>query len=313
MSRTVLITGASGNIGTKLRAHFAALGWTLRLLDADARGDPSVQPADLTQWDDAWVARFAGVDTVIHLAGDPSPRASWASVQRLNIDLTANVYEAAAAQRVRRVVFASSNWVMAGHRSADGPLTTDMEPYPINAYGVSKLVGERMGRSIHARRGLSVICFRIGYVQRGDNQPGPQMGWGPWGQAMWLSNRDLCQAMERAGAGRQSRLRRAQPDERQSRHALGHRNDEARHRLRAAGRRGAGADGADRTGCAQRGRCAAYDRAAAGFAARTPLVPQRGTRRIAPPPLGARRSAIASPRPTTRSVTTIAVGVSPSE
>ena len=150
MSRTVLITGASGNIGTKLRAHFAALGWTLRLLDADARGDPSVQPADLTQWDDAWVARFAGVDTVIHLAGDPSPRASWASVQRLNIDLTANVYEAAAAQRVRRVVFASSNWVMAGHRSAAGPLTTDMEPHPVNAYGVSKLVGERMGRSIHA-------------------------------------------------------------------------------------------------------------------------------------------------------------------
>jgi NAD+ dependent glucose-6-phosphate dehydrogenase len=24
------------------------------------------------------------------------------------------------------------------------------------------------------------------------------MGWGRWGQAMWLSNRDLCQAMERA-------------------------------------------------------------------------------------------------------------------
>jgi NAD+ dependent glucose-6-phosphate dehydrogenase len=24
------------------------------------------------------------------------------------------------------------------------------------------------------------------------------MGWGGWGQAMWLSNRDLCQAMERS-------------------------------------------------------------------------------------------------------------------
>jgi NAD+ dependent glucose-6-phosphate dehydrogenase len=73
-----------------------------------------------------------------------------------------------------------------------------MEPNPINPYGVSKLVGERMGRSAHERRGLSVICFRIGYLQRGDNQHGPHMGWGGWGQAMWLSNRDLCQAMERA-------------------------------------------------------------------------------------------------------------------
>jgi NAD+ dependent glucose-6-phosphate dehydrogenase len=198
MSRTVLITGAGGNIGTKLRTHFSGLGWTLRLVDIDARGDPAIQAADLAEWDDTWVAQFAGVDTVIHLAGNPSPRASWASAQRLNIDLTANVYEAAAAQGVRRVVFASSNWVMAGHRPSQGVLTTDMEPYPINPYGVSKLVGERMGHSTHARRGLSVICFRIGYLQSGDNQPGTHMGWSGWGQAMWLSNRDLCQAMERA-------------------------------------------------------------------------------------------------------------------
>ena len=159
MSRTVLITGAGGNIGTKLRAHFSSLGWTLRLLDADARGDAAIQAADLADWDDAWVTQFAGVDAVIHLAGNPSPAASWASALRLNIDLTANVYEAAAAQGVRRVVFASSNWVMAGHRPVEGVLTTDMEPYPINPYGVSKLVGERMARSMHARRGLSVICF----------------------------------------------------------------------------------------------------------------------------------------------------------
>jgi NAD+ dependent glucose-6-phosphate dehydrogenase len=198
MIRTVLITGAGGNIGTKLRAHFATLGWTLRLLDVESRGDAAIRTADLSKWHDAWVAQFADVDAVIHLAGDPSPQASWASVQQLNIDMTANVYEAAAAQGVRRVVFASSNWVMAGHRPGHGPLTTDLEPYPINPYGVSKLMGERMARNVHARRGLSVICFRIGYLQRGDNEPGEHMGWSEWGQAMWLSNRDLCQAMERA-------------------------------------------------------------------------------------------------------------------
>ena len=96
---TVLITGAAGNIGSKLRAHFTALGWSLRLLDADAHGDAAIQQADLTQWDAAWTEQFAGVDTVIHLAGDPSSHATWASVQRLNIDLTANVFEAAAVQR----------------------------------------------------------------------------------------------------------------------------------------------------------------------------------------------------------------------
>jgi nucleoside-diphosphate-sugar epimerase len=194
----VLITGGAGNIGSKLRAHFAALGWTQRLLDIDSHGDPAIESADLAQWSDDWAARFAGVDTVIHLAGDPSPRASWASVQRLNIDLTANVFEAAAAHRVQRVVFASSNWVMAGYRHGDGSLTTDLAPYPINPYGVSKLVGERMGRCLYTARGVSVICFRIGYAQRSDNLPGAHMGGGAWGQAMWLSNRDLCHAMERA-------------------------------------------------------------------------------------------------------------------
>ena len=198
MSRTVLITGAGGNIGSKLRAHFSELGWTLRLLDVDTRGDAAIEAVDLSEWNDAWVARFAGVDSVFHLAGNPSPATPWHSAQRLNIDLTANVYEAAAAHRVRRVIFASSNWVMAGHRWSEGALTTDMEPYPVNPYGVSKLVGERMGHALHHRRDVSVICFRIGYLQRGDNLPGSHMGWSTWGQAMWLSNRDLCQAMERA-------------------------------------------------------------------------------------------------------------------
>jgi uronate dehydrogenase len=198
MKRTILITGAAGNIGTKLRAHFSALGWTVRALDLDRRGDIAIVAADLAVWHDDWARSFSGVDAVVHLAGDPSPRASWASVQRLNIDLTANVYEAAARHGVRRVVFASSNWVMAGHRPGAGPLTTDMEPYPINPYGVSKLFGERMGRTLHLRCGTSVVCFRIGYAQRGENLPGPHMGWSVWGQAMWLSNRDLCHAMERA-------------------------------------------------------------------------------------------------------------------
>ena len=198
MTRTVLITGATGNLGNKLRAHFAALGWSLRLLDVAARGDGAVVEADLSAWDDAWAAQFEGVDAVAHLAGDPSPCASWASAQRLNIDLTQNVYEAAARHRVRRLVFASSNWVMAGYRPGEGQLDTVTDPYPINPYGVSKLVGERLGRSYFERWGLQVACMRIGYCQRGENRPGQQMGMGSWGQAMWLSDRDFCHGFERA-------------------------------------------------------------------------------------------------------------------
>lgn len=198
MSRTVLITGARGNLGTKLRNHFAGLGWQVRPLDARSGGDTAIHEADLSAYDDSWASLFRGADAVIHLAGDPSPSASWSSVQRLNIDLTQNVHEAAARHGAKRVIFASSNWTMAGHRFGDFPLTTTHEPAPVNPYGISKLIGEHIGRAFAAHRGVSSISFRIGYCQTGDNIPGPHMGWGRWGQQMWLSNRDLCQAMERA-------------------------------------------------------------------------------------------------------------------
>ena len=128
MSKTVLITGARGNLGTKLRAHFTALGWRIRLLDRNAGGDPAITEADLATYDDSWALQAKDADAIIHLAGDPSPSASWTSVQRLNIDLTQNVYEAAARHGAQRVIFASSNWAMAGHRFADFPLTTTHEP-----------------------------------------------------------------------------------------------------------------------------------------------------------------------------------------
>lgn len=200
MSRIVTITGAAGSIGSKLRTHLGSRGgMTLRLLDSDARGDPAILEADLAQWDERWVGTFAGADAVIHLAGDPRPDAPWGSIVRNNVDLVLNVLEAAVQQKARRVIFASSNWTMAGHRFADGPLTADREPAPVNAYGASKLVGERLGRSFSDRHGLSVVCLRIGYCQHEHgNRPGPHMGWNRWGQEMWLSDRDLCGAFERA-------------------------------------------------------------------------------------------------------------------
>ena len=53
MTKTSLITGAGGNIGTKLRAHFTALDWNLRLLDVTSAGDPAILEADLSLWNDA--------------------------------------------------------------------------------------------------------------------------------------------------------------------------------------------------------------------------------------------------------------------
>jgi NAD+ dependent glucose-6-phosphate dehydrogenase len=200
MTRTLLITGATGSIGTKLRKHFGSRAdYQLRLLCLNACADPEVFTADLAQYEEAWARQFEGADAVIHLAGDPYPTASWTSVQRLNIDLTLNVFRAAEEYGVKRLVFASSNWVMAGYRLGKQRLTTSLPPRPINPYGCGKLFGERAGRDLSERTGISFIALRIGSCQHAaGNIPGPHMEHGVWGQRMWLSDRDLCHGTERA-------------------------------------------------------------------------------------------------------------------
>jgi nucleoside-diphosphate-sugar epimerase len=120
-------------------------------------------------------------------------------LQPFNIDLTLNVFEAAARAKARRLIFASSNWAMAGYRPATGPITTDAAPFPINGYGATKLMGERAGRFFSDTRGLSVICLRIGMAERpGGTRPGPETPQGLWGQQMWLSDRDMLQGFVKA-------------------------------------------------------------------------------------------------------------------
>lgn len=197
--RTILITGAAGTLGQRLSKAFRQQGDRVVGIDRRASGIDDVIEADLSQWSPGWVEQFAGADVVLHLAADPHPSAPWSSLQPNNIDLTLNVFEAAARANVKRVIFASTNWVMAGHRSGTSPIATDQEPFPVNGYGATKLMGERIGHFFAETRGLSVICLRIGMAERpGGTVPGPETGQGLWGQQMWLSDRDMLQGFTKA-------------------------------------------------------------------------------------------------------------------
>ncbi len=116
--RTVLITGACGNIGRKLRRAWADV-YDLVLIDRlDDPDDPEIITADLEILDDDWITHFHGVDTVVHLAANTDEHASWDDLIGPNLDVLANVFHAAALAGVERVVFASSNHVMGGRRPA---------------------------------------------------------------------------------------------------------------------------------------------------------------------------------------------------
>jgi len=195
----VLITGAAGTVGQRLSRALSDRGDDVTGIDRPGHGKAGVIEADLSVWSADWTHHFAGVDAVLHLAADPSPSASWSSLQHLNMDMVLNVFEAAARGGVRRVIFASSNWVMGGYRTKDGPIRPTDDPFPINGYGATKLMGERIGHHFSQARGLSVICFRIGMAERpGGTPPSLDTPHGLWGQQMWLSNRDLNHAYESA-------------------------------------------------------------------------------------------------------------------
>ena len=175
--KRVLVTGMAGQIGGIIRRR---LGDRYELSGIDRVGVEGVpvRVADIADLE-AIKPAFDGIDVVVHLGADPSPRASWDSVLRSNIVGTRNVYEAARLAGVKRIVFASSNHVVGNYplrqdpykaiydgrlgevRRPFPPLTTDLIR-PDSYYGVSKSFGESLGSYFHEEYGVSVICLRIG-------------------------------------------------------------------------------------------------------------------------------------------------------
>lgn len=169
---TVVVSGASGSIGTYLRqtdGGLPARGWSLRLLGGHEpdellpgeEGTPFFT-ADVSEEDsrDALDEAFAGADAVVHLAGIPGED-SWTTIRRTNIDGTYRVLEAARRAGVRRVVLASSNHAV-GYLPTGETARTDVAPRPDTYYGVSKAAVEALGSLYADKYGLEVVSLRIG-------------------------------------------------------------------------------------------------------------------------------------------------------
>ena len=201
--RSVLVTGAGGNLGQKLIAHLLAGGWCEHIvaLDRGADAPPGAARSERVRWVQAdlaspsgarWREAFAGVDAAVHLAAqNPYPDAPWTDACA-SFDMTLNVLGAAAGAGVSRVVFASSNHVMGQYKDppladglAPGGLTTSLPPGPGtrwfngretvegSAYAASKLMGERacLAEASLSGGALTAVCVRIGWCQPGENRP----------------------------------------------------------------------------------------------------------------------------------------------
>ncbi|HEY7032315.1 MAG TPA: NAD(P)-dependent oxidoreductase [Thermomicrobiales bacterium] len=205
----VLVTGASGVIGTAVREYLGDR-YDLHALTHRPADFPShvADVADL----EAILPAFAGIDAVVHLAASASVAAPWNDVLHNNLIGTYNVFEASRRRGVKAVVFASSNHAIGGYEidgapgiyAPDDPRVYDRaaELRPDSLYGVSKAYGEALGRYYHDRFGLRVCNLRIGSVLADDDPRADSVRDGSFWlditpeqkydrmRATWLSRRD---------------------------------------------------------------------------------------------------------------------------
>ncbi|MBA3440936.1 MAG: dTDP-4-dehydrorhamnose reductase [Pyrinomonadaceae bacterium] len=144
----IVITGASGLVGTHLAHHLAAKHQVLPLTHADLditeRG--SVRRLILNE-------RPALIINCAVVSVDECER-NPALAQAVNVAGPQALAETAAELEAEFLHF-STNYVFDGVREGQVPYTIDDEPYPINVYGMTKLAGERAVRAAASK------CFIV--------------------------------------------------------------------------------------------------------------------------------------------------------
>lgn len=168
----VLVTGATGFLGSHLTAALVSRGYRVRALSRRTSGldvlerlGVEVVRGDLADLP-SLVRAASGVAVVFHAAGRVSDWGPREAFLRANVEGTRNVVAACQEAGVSRLVHLSSLTVLGLPR--DGRLISESTPTAPPAsgdfYTESKLEGERTVREAHGKGGLSTTVVRPGAI-----------------------------------------------------------------------------------------------------------------------------------------------------
>jgi UDP-glucose-4-epimerase GalE len=167
MTKTVFVTGGAGYVGSHCAKAFAQAGWTVVTYDNLSRGHRDlVRWGDLIEGDIRDRAQLSEAiqrvqpDAVAHFAALAYVGESMTAPEdyyRTNVRGTMNLLDAMLSARVEQMVFSSSCATYGRH---DAMITEETTQNPINPYGETKLICERMIRDYGSAHPLRSVLLR---------------------------------------------------------------------------------------------------------------------------------------------------------
>ena len=166
-----LVTGGAGFIGSHLVDRLLELGYKVIVVDDLSSGkeenlkhhknNPNLKIFIKDICDKDIKKLFKGVSVVFHLAAIPRVQFSIKYPQetdRVNIQGTLNILEAARKSKVKRFVYSSSSSVYGDQKKL--PFTETMNPNPLSFYAAQKLTGEYYCKLYYLLFGIETVCLR---------------------------------------------------------------------------------------------------------------------------------------------------------
>jgi nucleoside-diphosphate-sugar epimerase len=205
MAQRICVTGASGQAGRAVVADLREHGYDVTPTDvvvSRADRENGVLQADLTDYGQA-VEVLSDVSAVVHLANIPAPGLNTPAVTfNSNITMNFNVFQAAAALKLDRVVWASSETTLGLPFDTPpryAPVDEDHYPVPTSTYALSKVASETVAGHIAEWSGIPFIALRFSNIMAPeDYQLFPTVWddpnkrrWNLWG---YIDQRDVAQS-----------------------------------------------------------------------------------------------------------------------
>jgi UDP-glucose 4-epimerase len=185
-SRSVLVTGGAGFIGSHVAEAYLERGWGVTVVDnlSTGKAENVAEGIDLVELDvredglQELFEQHGGFDVVNHHAAQVDVRVSVARPEYdadVNIGGLINLLEAARKWGAKRVVLVSSGGVVYGS-AEQRPIPETAAKRPESPYGVSKLVGEYYLRCYRLLHGLDYVALRYSNVYGPRQDPHGEAG-----------------------------------------------------------------------------------------------------------------------------------------